>query len=172
MLCSDGESAILSIKTKVIELRSAETVPEESPVGEHDANLAEGAVRRVREQSRVILSDLEAKLKAKVQEDFPIYAVVGQVGATVVTNYQVGEDGRIANERVRGRTCRVPIAKFGERVLFREMSDGKENRGKIDSPWSEGVWIGLRSRSGEHIVETKDGVVEIAMAFKLTNFGV
>ena len=49
ILCSDGENAILTVKSQVIDLRSAETVPIESPVGEHDANLAEGAIRRVRE---------------------------------------------------------------------------------------------------------------------------
>ena len=42
----------------------AAPIPEEAPVGEHDANLAEIAVRRVREQARVLLSDTEAKMKS------------------------------------------------------------------------------------------------------------
>ena len=49
ILVSDGEAAIKAVKDKIIALREAETIPEETPVGEHNANLAEGMVRRVRE---------------------------------------------------------------------------------------------------------------------------
>ena len=48
---SDGEPAIVAVKKEVANLREAVTVPEETPVGEHNANIAEGLVRRVREQA-------------------------------------------------------------------------------------------------------------------------
>ena len=59
VLVSDGEPAIKAVKDKMISLREKETVPEETPVGEHNANIAEGMVRRVREQARVIISQIE-----------------------------------------------------------------------------------------------------------------
>ena len=65
VLVSDGEAAIKAIKDKMISLREAETIPEETPVGEHNANLAEGMVRRVREQTRTIVSQLESGLVEK-----------------------------------------------------------------------------------------------------------
>ena len=65
VLVSDGEPAIVAVKREVANLREAVTVPEETPVGEHNANIAEGLVRRVREQARVILSQVESGIKAK-----------------------------------------------------------------------------------------------------------
>ena len=80
--------------------------------------------------------------------------------ASLVSLYQVGTDGRTAHQRVRGRTCKVPIAKFGERVLYKEMKDGKVANAKIDSTWNSGIWLGLRGRTGEHIVGTPEGVIK------------
>ena len=65
ILVSDGEASIKAIKDKMIGSREAETVPEETPVGEHSANLAEGMVRRVREQARVIISQIESRVQGK-----------------------------------------------------------------------------------------------------------
>ena len=59
ILVSDEEAAIKAVKDKMIALRETETLPEETPVGEHNANLAEGMVRRVREQVRVLISQIE-----------------------------------------------------------------------------------------------------------------
>merc|ERR1712026_483484 len=67
VLVSDGEPAIKAVKDRMIALREADTVPEETPVGEHNANLAEGMVRRVREQARAIISQMESGAKGKVR---------------------------------------------------------------------------------------------------------
>ena len=78
----------------------------------------------------------------------------------MVSLYQVGTDGKTAYQRVRGRSCKTPIAKFGERVLYKEMKDGKSTAAKIDSTWHSGIWLGLKGRTGEHIVGTSEGVVK------------
>ena len=51
----------------MIAMREPETVPEETPVGEHNTNLAEGMVRRVREQARSIISQMESGVQGKMR---------------------------------------------------------------------------------------------------------
>merc|ERR1712026_431524 len=58
VLVSDGEASIIAVKNAMIALREPETIPEETPVGEPNANLAEGMVRRVREQARTVISQM------------------------------------------------------------------------------------------------------------------
>ena len=160
ILVSDNEPAILTLKDRIIEERTAETVPEETPVGEHEANLAEGAVRRVREHTRVIISSLEAKMQGELDRNGAVIQWAVRWAAMMLSCFSVGVDGMTAHQRIRGRRCRMPVAVFGERVLYKELRDGKADRGKIDSDWKSGVWLGVRGRTGEHIIGTSDGVVK------------
>ena len=161
ILVSDGEPAILAVKREVGRLRDrAETVPKETPVGEHQASLAEGAVRRVREQTRTRLSQLETKCGKKIDRSGPAMQWLVRWAAMLVSKFQVGEDGKTAFERIRGRKCTAPIAEFGERVWFKELEDGRGERAKIESKWHEGIWMGHKSRTGEHIIGTTTGTVK------------
>ena len=100
ILVSDGEAAIKALKDKMISLREVETIPEETPVGEHNANLAEGMVRRVREQVRVLISQIESGVGGKISKDAVILQWAVNWAAKLISNYQVGEDGRTAFERM------------------------------------------------------------------------
>ena len=119
----------------MIAIREADTVPEETPVGEHNANLAEGMVRRVREQARVIINQIESGTGGKVQNNADIMQWAIRWAANLISNYQIGEDGKTAFERIKGRKCRSPLAMFGERIMYMELKDGKDetqNRQEID----------------------------------------
>ena len=74
--------------------------------------------------------------------------------------YQVGDDGRTAFERIKGRKCRSPIAIFGERVWYMELDDGKDKRPNIEKRLMDGIWLGINGRTGEHIIGTAQGVVK------------
>ena len=100
VLVSDGESSMIAVKNAMIALREPETIPEETPVGEPDANLAEGMVRRVREQARSIISQMESGAGGKINKDADIMQWAIRWAADLITNYQVGEDGRTALERI------------------------------------------------------------------------
>ena len=160
ILVSDGEPAILALKGRIIEERVAETVPEETPVGEHEANLAEGAVRRVREHTRVLISSLETKAKGELDRNGAVIQWAVRWAAMMLNCFKVGVDGMTAYQRIRGRKCRLPVAVFGECVLYKELRDGTAGRGKIDSDWNSGIWLGVRGRTGEHIIGTNEGVVK------------
>jgi len=160
ILVSDGEAAVLRLKERITDERDAETVPEESPVGEHQANLAENAVRRVRDQTRSILSQLESDVGGKLKKDADAVQWAVRWAGMLISCYQVGEDGKTPYERIRGRRCKVPIAKFGERVLYKELEDGKADRAKIESAWKSGIWLGIKGRTREHIIGTDQGVIK------------
>ena len=139
VLASDGEPAIKALKDRIVSSREADTVPEETPVGEHDANLAEGMVRRVREQARAIISQLESGVGGKIRNDADIMQWAIRWAANLVHNYQVGEDGKTAFERIKGRRCRSPLAQFGERVMYMELRDCKDERPKIERNLINGI---------------------------------
>merc|ERR1711923_478369 len=119
------------VKSAMIAIREPETIPEETPVGEPNANLAEGMVRRVREQARSIISQMESGAGGKVNRDADVSQWAIKWAADLITNYQVGEDGKTAFERIKCRKCRVPLAQFGERVMYIQMNDGKDNGSKL-----------------------------------------
>ena len=70
----------------------------------------------------------------------------------------MGRDGMTAYERRRGRRCRIPVVRFGEKVWCEISQQGKNKRGKLDSSWAEGLWLGHARSSNEHLVGTADGV--------------
>ena len=49
----------------------------------------------------------------------------------------VGKDGMTPQERKRGRTCRTPVASFGELVWYKPMDKARE-RNKIEASGNKG----------------------------------
>ena len=74
-------------------------------MGEPNANLAERMVRRVREQARTIISQMESGAGGKLNKDADILQWAIKWAADLITNYQVGEDGKTAFERIKCRKC-------------------------------------------------------------------
>eukprot|EP00435_Cladocopium_sp_Y103_P014191 s2521_g3.t1 len=63
VLKSDGEHSIVALKEAAAREAAIESVPEESPVGDHQANgLVENAIREVKRQIRVLRSALEESI--------------------------------------------------------------------------------------------------------------
>jgi len=59
----DGERSIMALKEAAAREAAIESVPEESPPGDHQANvLAENAIREVKRQIRALRSALEEKV--------------------------------------------------------------------------------------------------------------
>ena len=53
----------------------------------------------------------------KLQCDDVIIQWMTRWAAMMVSSYMVGKDGRTSYERRRGRTCRAPVATFGESLI-------------------------------------------------------
>ena len=71
---------------------------------------------------------------------------------------QVGADGKTACERLKGNRANIPGLQFGERIQWRSNVPPKDRRFKMDSAWKEGIFLGLRTVSGEYLVGSKEGV--------------
>ena len=100
---------------------------------------------------------LEMRLEVRVPSSHNILAWMVEFAATLVNRYEVGRDGRTPHERLRGKASRLIGLEFGERLNFRRTAVGSR-MAKLDSLWSDGVFLGYRAVSGEIVVGTKDGV--------------
>ena len=69
----------------------------------------------------------------------------------------MGQDGKTARQRLRGRTFKSPVVEFGACVWYlRLKSAGKD---KMNTRWGSGVWLGIREETNEVFVGTDEGVV-------------
>ena len=69
----------------------------------------------------------------------------------------MGHDGKTAYERLKGKHARTLGIEFGEAVLWRMRPAGGA-LGRLSSLWEEGIFLGVRAKSGEIIVGSKTGV--------------
>ena len=159
VLRSDQEPALQDLLRDVGKRRvPAKTFYEVSPVGSSASNgVAERGVQTVEGQIRVLKDALEARLGARVPSDHNVLAWLVEFAGTVVNRYEVGRDGKTPHERLRGKASRLIGLEFGEKVNFRRTAIGTR-MAKLDSLWSDGVFLGYRSVSGEIVVGTQDGV--------------
>ncbi len=83
--------------------------------------------------------------------------------ANIMNRYQVKKNVKTAYEMVKGRKFRREVAEFGECIMY-IVSDsvGKDKR---NTRWEDGVFVGIRERSGEILIGTSKGVVK-ARAFR------
>ena len=84
-----------------------------------------------------------------------------QHAADCLSKYQVGEDGKTAHERLKGKPFSRPVVEFGEKVHYRKSAKGpKEN--KLDAKWDEGYFMGFNWRTAEAIIGTKGGATKVS----------
>ena len=79
--------------------------------------------------------------------------------SSLVNKLAIGEDGRTAHERARGRKFGKPLPEFGECVMFAKALP-KKNYNKLEAQWESGVYLGVNDLSQELIIGTSEGVVK------------
>ena len=160
ILKSDGEAALKSIQEEVRRRRAENTILENSPRGDSRANgAAERAVQAVGEQIRVLRKALESRVGLSLCSSHPVLAWLIEHAADVISKYQVGDDGKTAYERLKGKKFDKEIVEFGEKVHYwYEKKGGKEN--KLEVKWGEGFFLGLRWRTGVAIIGSNEGIVK------------
>ena len=79
--------------------------------------------------------------------------------ASVLWNrYALSADGKTSYERLRGKRPRMRGLDPGEKVYWRSSTSAIHRTNKFESVWTDGVYLGHRTLSGESIVGNKDGV--------------
>ena len=89
VLKSDGEHSIMALKEAAAREAAIESVPEESPPADHQANgLVETAIREVRRQIRVLRSALEEKVGRVLPDEDPMLAWLPRQAADLLNRYK------------------------------------------------------------------------------------
>ena len=152
VLKSDGEHSIMALKEAAAREAAIESVPEESPPGDHQANgLVENAIREVKRQIRVLRSALEEKVGRVLPDEDPMLAWLPRQAADLLNRYKKGADGRTPEVRRSGKQWRKPAIAFGERLYFREVGEGTR-------VLKEGRYVGHHGRTGSLMLMTSQGV--------------
>ena len=163
ILKSDQENAILDVLNDVCKQRrkendSAVTIVESSPKGESQSNsIAERAVQDLEGGVRTHKLDLEAKLKTTLRIGRPCIAWMVEIVADIINKFKIGQDGRTAYERLKGKTYKGVIHEFGSVILHRIPE--KPQGGLMLERWVQGVWLGKSFTTDEHVIGLENGKV-------------
>ena len=84
---------------------------------------------------------------------------IARWAAICYSRFHVEQDGKTAWERLRRRSCNVPVVPIGETVWYKEWGDGGDRTNTAETEWFRGVWLGPNLRSTETLVGTTKGVV-------------
>jgi hypothetical protein len=161
-LKSDQEVAIMSLNTAVKREMHTRVVFEESPVGESKSlGSINVQIQVVQGQLRTLRDAIECRYQQRLAGDSMLIPWMIQHAVGTLNRYRMGRerDGRTPYHRVKGRKFNQAVAEFGECIWhLKPKSKGKY---KICIRWEEGIWLGIRDRTGETLVGTSNGIVKV-----------
>ena len=154
---SDQENALEDLVRRAASARSGDTVVELVPrQSSQSAGVVERGIQSVFGTIRSVFDALQHRY-GKVNQDHPILPWLVQHSGSLVSRYEVGVDGKTADERLKGKTAREPLCEFGECVQFKLPVRGGK-RAKLMPRWEDGVWLGVKEESGEFWIGTREGI--------------
>jgi len=133
---SDGEPAILAVKNAVTQRMGGVCIPEQLAKGEKTKNgRIEEAGKTIRQLFCTFLYRMERGVDDKIPFDADIIPWIARWAAICYSRFHVGHDGKTAWERLRRRTCSVPVVPVGETVWYKELGDGSDRKHKANTEW-------------------------------------
>ena len=78
----------------------------------------------------------------------------------------MGEDGKTAYERLKGKRPTVMGLEFGEKRLYRVKKKGPKLE-RINPLWNFGIFVGVRKRSNEILVANFEGVHSVRTVHRI-----
>ena len=99
---------------------------------------------------------LDSRVGVKFSAHHPITSWLIEHAGDTLTKYHVGQDGRTAYERLKGKKFSRETCELGERIWYRL---GKPSAHKLEPRWCEGVFLGWCWRPGAAKVGTDSGVL-------------
>ena len=157
---SDGEPAIVAVREAVAKYHGGKVTPEQPPRGESQSNgKVEETGKTIREMVKVFKDQIEEKANMELKAEDSIMQWIVRWAAMAYSRFKVGEDGKTAWERQKGRKCRIEVVPIGESVWYKMLKESGEKKAMLESDWEDGVWLGHSRISSEVLVGTKQGVV-------------
>ena len=106
---------------------------------------------------------IRERIGKRVETNWPLLTWVAEHAAMMLNRWQVGRDGRTAYRRTVGKKCVQKVVEVGERVHVPKRRPQTNRKQSLDSKWKIGTWVGMTSRSNEHIVIIPDGGLGFAI---------
>ena len=158
---SDQEPSIKKLVDEIGRRKAAaggRWIVESSPVGSHSSNgVVERGIQSVEGQVRVLKDCLEEKWGIKIEAKHAIVPWIVEYASHLLNRFEVGHDGRTAYERCKGKAAKSVGVEFGEGVLWRRKLEGGA-LGKLAVLWKDGVYLGVKGKTGEFIIGDEQGV--------------
>ena len=160
---TDQEVSMTQLQREIARQRGdAATGTENSRVGDSNSNgRIERAIREVKGLVRTLRSAIEENTKGKITLADTVVPWLVRHAAYLITRCRVGQDGKTAMQRLKGRKVSTPLAEFGETILFK-LPKVRTMPGDFENKFETGIWLGCTVRSGEHIVGTPRGVYKVS----------
>ena len=157
MVKTDQENSVKAlIEYLVAQREEGRTIVEESPVQSSGSNgVVERAAQSIEGQIRIVLMALEEKIGRQLDPEEAVVTFIPEYSAYVLNRLEVGKDGKTAYERTRGKKATVVGLEFGEKVLWRKKKANK--MAKLRSRWAYGIFVGVKTKSGELWIADKRG---------------
>ena len=165
VLKSGGEPSITALVTAVqkewagdSENIQRQLIPRTSPVDDHASNGAvEAMVHSLKGRTRTSKVALEEALGVSILPTSPILPWLVRRQSYLRNRFVVRSSGRTPFEELTMSKFQSPLLNFAEAVLAKESG---VQEGKLRSPWDLGIWLGRSTRTNEHLVGTRVGVIK------------
>ena len=162
ILKSDQEPAIMDLVKEVKKKRKGATIIEAGKTKDSQSNgMIERGIQSVEGIVRTMKLSLEKKINKKIPCVHPVMSWLIEHGAETLNRYQVGRDGRTPYERLKGKAYKGEMIEFGRKVFTDTLERQMERR------WEEGIWLGKRVVSDEHILASPSGKIMKARSIQL-----
>ena len=154
---SDQEKALGAVMQRVRMYRGANTqnMIENNPVGSSQSNgMVERRIQTVEGQVRTLRSAFEARTNSKMPTSSCLYAWMVINASNILHLFEVGRDGKVQFQRLRGRKMHSEMVEFGQRVFYQPLT--YKALGSAQPRWNEVVFVGVRIQIGEKLVATSE----------------
>ena len=156
---NDQEPSMKYFINDLVEAREeGRSLLEESPVKSSGSNgVVERGVQSVEGHVRAIFLAFQDRLGVKIDTRERIVTFIPEYAAYLLNRLEVGRDGKVAYERVKGKKPTVLGIEFGEKLMYKVKPKNKLE--KINARWEYGIFVGVRRRSGEVWIAAKDKII-------------
>ena len=161
VLKSDGEPAIVALAEAVkAKAKQIDIKPEHSITGDSASNgEIENANKLIQNQVRTLYDALKDRYKVEIPSEHPVLKWLILHSGVLLTRFMVGNDGKTAYERERGKKYRRSLPEFGEIVHYMPLKRKESKRNKLDPRLRDGIFLGIREANDEMFIGTEHGVV-------------
>ena len=121
ILKTDQESALAAVISSVKSHRGAntQTMSQMSPAYDSKSNgFIERAIQSLEGQIRTMKLALEERIGQKISPTASVMHWLIEYASVILNLFEVGPDGKVPYQRLRGRKLKNRLSEFGEQVLF------------------------------------------------------